>query len=649
MCKDKLKKALRPLLTLALAGSLAACGSSSDSVGSSASTITAYVAKGPVNNAVCTLYRATDDAVVAGPATSTGGDVDFGDTTESGLMYVSCSGGTYTDEATGKFATAGALRAVKNVQGSTEFVVTPATEAAVRIAEAGAGIAVGGEAANGRVADYLGLDGIDIVSVRPTNLNTTKAIDDDPGRYGTLLSAISLAAADDDGDGVINHETPSASAMDILIGSIANAVNDTDADTVRIDTVLDEALKNLSTTVKDESDAKGNVDQDVADDVEDKMGPLLPPDLADQTAQSYVKDTAISTLVFVNNGGGSLTACTGSLPVGLSVARSSNNSTCEITGMPTAVQGAADYTITATNTAGSDSDAATVNITVTESLRPPDLENPAPQTYVKDVPISPLTLVNNGGAVTACTGSLPAGLSVAISGNTCEITGTPTAAQPATDHTITATNTAGSGAATVNITVTESLEPPDLEDPAPQTYVKDVPISPLTLVNNGGAVTACTGSLPAGLSVAISGNTCEITGTPTAAQPATDHTITATNTAGSGAATVNITVTDSSLPAPSISGVSPSTGSEVGGTLITISGSNFNGVTSVKVGGNEATSVSTASATLVTAVTPPGTVTGSKVDVEVTNSDKQEATASEAFTYLNACEECELDADGCPF
>ena len=465
MCKDKLKKALRPLLTLALAGSLAACGSSSDSVGSSASTITAYVAKGPVNNAVCTLYRATDGAVVAGPATSTGGEVDFGDITESGLMYVSCAGGTYTDEATGKFAMAGTLRAVKNVQGSTEFVVTPATEAAVRIAEAGAGIAADGEAANGQVADYLGLDGIDIVSVRPTDLNTTAAADDAAGRYGTLLNAISLAAADEDGDGAIDNPTPSASAMDTLISNIANAVND---GTVLADTTLDEALGNSSTV----GDASGNVDASVANDVENNMGAgsggLLPPDLQNPAAQSYVKDTAISTLVFVNDGGGSLTACT------------------------------AD--------------------------------------------------------------SLPAGLSVAVSSDS---------------------------------------------------------------------------------------STCEITGTPTAAQGATDHTITASNGAGSDTATVNITVTDSSPPPPSIGGVSPPTGSAAGGTLITISGSNFNGVTSVTVGGNPATSVSTVSATSVTAVTPAGTV--GSADVVVTNSDGQTATASDAFTYLNACENCELDADGCPF
>ena len=527
--KDKQRKILHSLLVITLTGALAACGSGGNSASSASSTITAYVAKGPVNNATCTLHRATDGALMAGPAASIAGEVDFGDIIESGLMYVSCDGGTYTDEATGKFATAGILRAVKNVQGSTEFVITPVTEAAVRLAEARGGIAVHGEAANAEVADYLGLDGIDIVTVRPTDLNTTAAGDDAAGRYGTLLNAISLAAADEDGDGSIENQTPSASAMDDLIGNIANAVRD---NTVLADTVLDEALDNSSGL----GGARDNVDQGVADSVKEAMGgaSVELPALADAAAQTYVKDTAISTLAFDNSGGGSLTACTAdSLPAGLTVAVSSDSSTCEITGTPTAVQSAADHTITATNATGSDT--ATVNITVTASLAAPALADAVAQTYTQSTAITTLAFSNSGGgSLSACTvtPSLPAGLTIAVSSDssTCEITGAPTAVQSATDHTITATNATGSDTATVNITVTASLAAPVLADAAAQTYTQDTAITALAFGNSGGgSLSTCTAtpSLPAGLTVAVSSDssTCEITGTPTAVQSAADHKI----------------------------------------------------------------------------------------------------------------------------
>ena len=648
--KDKQRKIMHSLLLVVLSGTLVACGSSGSGsgVGNPPSTITAYVAKGPVNNAVCTLYRATDGMVVAGPASSTAGEVDFGETDESGLMYVACVGGAYTDEATGKFATAGTLRAVKNVQGSTEFVITPVTEAAVRLAEARGGIAANGEAANVDVADYLGLDGIDIVTIRPTDLNTTAAGDDAAGRYGTLLNAISLAAADEDGDGSIENQTPSASAMDGLIGNIANAVRDKK---VLADTVLDEALSNSSTV----GEAQGNVDQGVADSVKEAMGgaSVELPALADAAAQTYVKDTAISALEFVNNGGGSLTGCTAtpSLPAGLTVDVSSDSSTCEITGTPTAVQSATDHTITATNATGSDT--AIVNITVTASLAAPVLADASAQTYTQGAAITALAFSNSGGgSLSACTvaPSLPAGLTVDVSSDssTCEITGTPTAVQSATDYTITATNATGSDTATVSITVNPAM--PALADASAQTYTQGTAITALAFSNSGGgSLSACTvtPSLPVGLTVDVSSNssTCEITGTPTGIQGATTYTVTATNVTGSDTATVSITVNSN----PIITGVSPSTGSAAGGTLITISGSNFNGVTSVTVGGNAATSVTTASATSVTAVTPNGTVTGSAVDVVVTNGDGQTATDVGAFTYRNACEDCELDANGCPF
>ena len=92
---------------------------------------------------------------------------------------------------------------------------------------------------------------------------------------------------------------------------------------------------------------------------------LTAPILENQIAQNYTKMTAIEVLAFTNTGG-NVTSCTvsPSLPAGLLL--SVNNGTCEITGIPTQVLDTINYTITATNSRGSDD--ATVMIGVTQNL-----------------------------------------------------------------------------------------------------------------------------------------------------------------------------------------------------------------------------------------------------------------------------------------
>jgi len=88
--------------------------------------------------------------------------------------------------------------------------------------------------------------------------------------------------------------------------------------------------------------------------------------------------------------------------------------------------------------------------------------------------------------------------------------------------------------------------------------------------------------------------------------------------------------------APSISSVSPSTGSTAGGTTITINGSAFQSGATVKIGGVAATNVTFVSSTQLTAVTPMGPANEQATvpkDVTVTNPDGQLATRSGAFTY----------------
>ena len=87
-------------------------------------------------------------------------------------------------------------------------------------------------------------------------------------------------------------------------------------------------------------------------------------------------------------------------------------------------------------------------------------------------------------------------------------------------------------------------------------------------------------------------------------------------------------------PAPTITTISPADGLTSGGTTITLNGSNFLGASSVAVGGVAATSVNVVSDSVLTAVTPPGSI-GAAVSVSVTTS-KGTATLASAFIYYEA-------------
>ena len=82
---------------------------------------------------------------------------------------------------------------------------------------------------------------------------------------------------------------------------------------------------------------------------------------------------------------------------------------------------------------------------------------------------------------------------------------------------------------------------------------------------------------------------------------------------------------------PTVSSVSPTSGSTAGGTAITITGASLTGATSVTVGGVAATSVVVVSSTSVTAVTPAGTAGAKSVALTTPGGT---ATATNAFTFV---------------
>jgi hypothetical protein len=119
--------------------------------------------------------------------------------------------------------------------------------------------------------------------------------------------------------------------------------------------------------------------------------------------------------------------------------------------------------------------------------------------------------------------------------------------------------------------------------------------------------------------------------------------ITATSPSGSG--TVDLTVTNSGgtsatnssdrftyVDAPTVTGISPTSGPTAGGTSVVITGTNLSGATAVKFGLTNATGYTVNSATQITATSPSGSGT---VDLTVTNSGGTSATnSSDRFTYV---------------
>jgi hypothetical protein len=117
-----------------------------------------------------------------------------------------------------------------------------------------------------------------------------------------------------------------------------------------------------------------------------------------------------------------------------------------------------------------------------------------------------------------------------------------------------------------------------------------------------------------------------------------------TGTHAAGAADVTVTVDGRSstlasaftyvtLPPPTISAISPSSGSTAGGTTVTLTGTNFASGATVSIGGVAATGVTVLSATSLRAVTGPRAAGVADVVVAV---GTQSATLARGYTYAVA-------------
>src|SRR6202008_444350 len=119
--------------------------------------------------------------------------------------------------------------------------------------------------------------------------------------------------------------------------------------------------------------------------------------------------------------------------------------------------------------------------------------------------------------------------------------------------------------------------------------------------------------------------------------------ITATTPAhAAGAVTVTVTVNSQSgsltngftyVVPPTVSSVSPNSGTTAGGTAVTITGTNFAAGATVTFGSNSATNVAVLSGTQITATTPAGSVGAVTVTVTVNG---QAGSLASGVTYNSA-------------
>ncbi|HJT00248.1 MAG TPA: IPT/TIG domain-containing protein [Terriglobales bacterium] len=87
-------------------------------------------------------------------------------------------------------------------------------------------------------------------------------------------------------------------------------------------------------------------------------------------------------------------------------------------------------------------------------------------------------------------------------------------------------------------------------------------------------------------------------------------------------------------PTPTVTGISPTSGSSNGGTALTITGTGFLAGATVSLGGTAATGITVVSSTKITA-TAPAHAAGA-VNVVVTNTDGQSGTLAGGYTYTSA-------------
>jgi hypothetical protein len=262
----------------------------------------------------------------------------------------------------------------------------------------------------------------------------------------------------------------------------------------------------------------------------------LPPPPPPPSSLSYTAPppfnvgTAIAQLAPTVTGSVASYTVAPALPAGISI----NAGTGIITGTPSAITTTTNYVVTAANSSGN----TTATLSLTVKMQLPTISYGATSFSYTTGTAANQVATSSGGAVDswAIDRALPAGL--AFNTSTGAITGTPTAATPAANYVVTATNAGGTGTTTLTLTV----------DPSPPAvtyglssfeFTTGVAVNVIPASTGGGIATwSVDRALPAGL--ALNPITGVIDGTPVqTAMPAT-YVVTAQNTRGID--TVNLSI-----------------------------------------------------------------------------------------------------------
>ncbi len=226
---------------------------------------------------------------------------------------------------------------------------------------------------------------------------------------------------------------------------------------------------------------------------------------------------------------------------------------------------------------------------------------------------------NTGGAPSSYSvaPALPAGLSLNTS--TGVISGTPTAASPAANYTVTAQNSCGSSTKVINITVNANATITLTSAPSTtsQTVCISTAITNITYAIGGGGTGATVTGLPTGLTTGFSGGTFTISGSPT--QSGTfNYTVTASgpcvNPSLTGTITVQANSTITRTSAASTTSQTVCINNAIANIIYTIGG----GATNANVTGLPAGVTGSLAGNVFTISGTPTTVVGSPFSYTVT-------------------------------
>jgi len=323
---------------------------------------------------------------------------------------------------------------------------------------------------------------------------------------------------------------------------------------------------------------------------------------------------------------------TGALPMGVTFVNNGNG-TATLAGTPAAgTANTYSLTINATNSVGSATPQSfTLTVNPAPAASAPAITTTSSTTFTVGTAGSSFTVTATGTPTPTLSesGTLPSG--VTFDATTGVLSGTPASNTGGVYNlTFTAQNSVGSDTQPFTLTVNQA---PAITSATSTTFTVGAAGS-FTVMTTGNPIPSPlteTGALPSGVTFVDNGNgTATLAGTPAAGTANTYAvTINATNSVGS-ATPQSFTLTVAPA-APTVTGLSPTSGPAAGGTSVTITGTNFTGATAVDFGTTAATTFTVGSDTSITATSPAGT---GVVDVTVTTpGGKSTTSTNDQFTY----------------